>query len=102
MAPPGYGQAVGQPMMGAVPAAMMMQAAAPPPMPGGMQTLAVTAMVPGGQPMIVNGPGGPVTVQVPAGILPGQQFYTQVAAPAQPMAVPMAVPMAGEPPVVMA
>ena len=87
--PAGHVHSVGQPMMGGAVAAaqpmmgqpvMGFQTGAPPPgtmqgaAPPGMQVMTVTASVPGGQMMTLQGPMGPMEVQVPPGIQPGQQF----------------------------
>jgi len=86
MAPPGYGAPVGPPQHMAMP---------PQPMgmpPAGPQVMTVTATVPGGQPMQLQGPSGVMTVQVPPGIMPGQQFQFQaggMSAPPTVMAQPV-------------
>ena len=82
MAPGGgvqMGTSFGPPVMGAPPG-------------GGMEVLTVVATVPGGQTMQLQGPAGPMNVQVPLGVQPGQQFQFQ--APA--------APAFGAPPVVLA
>ena len=53
-----------------------------------MQEMSVAATVPGGQQMTVNVNGQQMSVQVPMGIQPGQNFSFQTAAPAQ-MAQPV-------------
>ena len=71
MAQPVMGTPVmGQPMM-AQPAVMAQPS---------MQVMSVVASVPGGQPMQLQGPNGVMTVMVPPGIQPGQQFQFQVPA----------------------
>lgn len=73
MAQPVMGQPVmGQPMMGQP---MMAQPAQPQ-----MQVMSVVATVPGGQAMQLQGPNGVMTVMVPPGVMPGQQFQFQVPA----------------------
>ncbi len=78
MPPSGYGAPIGPPMGGPAP---------------GMQVMTLTASVPGGQTMQYQSPTGPMNVQVPMGVQPGQQFQFQVAGPPQAQ---------GAPPVVMA
>ena len=80
--PPGYGAPVGGPMMGGGVGA-------------GMDVMTVTATVPGGQTMQYMGPSGPMNVQVPMGVQPGQSFQFQVAASAPP--VVMAQPVMAQP-----
>jgi len=91
-------QPMGMQPMGMQPMGMQpMGGMAPPMQPGsGMHVMTVTANVPGGQPMTLQGPTGPMQVQVPPGIQPGQQFQFQVAA--EPMAQPMmAQPVMAQP-----
>jgi len=114
--PAGHVHSVGQPMMGGAVAAaqpMMGQPVMGAPTPGmmgapppGMQVMTVTASVPGGQMMTLQGPAGPMQVQVPPGIQPGQQFQFQTAAeptsqPVQAQVV-QAQPVMSQPGVVMA
>ena len=73
--PPGYGAPVGMPMMGGPPPMM----GGPP--PGGGEVMTVTATVPGGNSMQLQGPSGVMTVDVPLGVQPGQQFQFQTGAP---------------------
>ena len=88
------GQPMGQPMAQPMPGQPMMAQ----PMPAAPQPMMMTATatVPGGQPMQLQTPTGMITVQVPMGIQPGQQFQFQTAAPPPQMAQPaMAQPAYG-------
>jgi len=100
---------VGMPVMGAVampvgaPPPMAAGAVAmgtpmmtPPPAAGGMQVMTLRATVPGGQTMQYQGPSGVMSVQVPMGVMAGQEFQFQVAAQPQQQQGPpvvMAQPM---------
>ena len=85
----------GQPMMAQPMPGQPMMAQAMPAAPQPMMMTA-TATVPGGQPMQLQTPTGVITVQVPMGVQPGQQFQFQTAAPPPQMAQPaMAQPAYG-------
>ena len=74
--PPGYGAPIGQPMQ---------MGGAPPP-----QMMTVVATVPGGHMMELQGPNGVMSVQVPQGVQPGQEFQFSLGAPPpQQMAAPV-------------
>lgn len=87
MMAPAQPMAMAQPMMAPVQPMAMAQPMQAMPQP---TVMTATASVPGGQPMQVQmADGSLITVQVPMGVQPGQQFQFQTAPP--PQAMPQAV-----------
>jgi hypothetical protein len=87
---PGYGAPGGPPVVAY--GAPVMGVGMAPMGGGGMQTMTLTATVPGGHAMQFQGPAGVQSVVVPLGVQPGQQFQFQLPNSSPPVRV-VGVPM---------